>query len=233
MTADQHLPRHGREHDDAFRMLVVCTGNICRSPLAAELLRARVPAAFPGRDTTSIEIMSAGTVAAEGSEMEPAAIAQAERLGVADARAHRAQRLMPEQIERADLVIAMAREHADAVVGAVPRARRRTFTLVELTRTLEAVTSGAAPVRLDPVGSGTIAEFLRNVVEVAGICRVEPQGRGHGFDIEDPFRRRAAVYKRSADAVAQNVDRLLAALSSLAESEPVAAVAGEASTPAA
>lgn len=230
MTADQHRPRHGREHDGAFRILVVCTGNICRSPLAVELLRARLPAAFPGHDTTSIEVTSAGTVAVDGNAIEPAAVEQADRLGVGDARAHRARRLLPEHIERADLVIAMAREHTDAVAAAVPRARRRTFTLVELTRTLEAVAADEASVRPDPIGDGTLAEFLRSAVEAAGVCRIQPLGRGHGFDIEDPFRRKTVIYRRSADAVAQNVDRMLAALGSLAR-QPVGVAAGEATRP--
>ncbi|MEE3703958.1 hypothetical protein V2H43_11150, partial [Pasteurella multocida] len=110
------------------------------------------------------------------------------------------------------------------------RARRRTFTLVELTRTLEAIVAGKASVRPDPVGDGTLTGFLRSAVEAAGVCRIQPLGRGGGFDIEDPFRRRTAVYRRSADAVAQNVDRMLAALGSLAE-QPVVAAAGEASAP--
>src|SRR5687767_12553879 len=160
MTADPHRPRHAREHDDAFRILVVCTGNICRSPLAVQLLRARLPAAFPGHDSSFIEVTSAGTVALDGRRMEPAAIREATRLGVPDAREHRARLLVPEQIERADLVIAMAREHRDAVVEAVPRARRRTFTLIELARTLEAVAASSAAVRPDPVAERTLTEFL-------------------------------------------------------------------------
>ena len=231
MTADPHQPRHAREHDDAFRILIVCTGNICRSPLAVQLLRDRLPAAFPSHDTTAVEVTSAGTVAIDGNEMERAAIGEAVRLGIADARSHRARRLLPEQIQRADLVIAMAREHRDAVAAAVPRARRRTFTLVELTRTLEAVAAGNAPVRLDAVGTGTLTAFLLGAVEAAEVSRIQPLGNGHGLDIEDPYRRKASVYRRSADAVAQNVDRLLAALGSLAAPEPVAVAAGEAASP--
>ncbi|MFA4841512.1 MAG: hypothetical protein WC580_07375, partial [Agrococcus sp.] len=146
MTADPHPPRHAREHDAAFRILIVCTGNICRSPLAVQLLRARLAPAFPEHDTSVVEVTSAGTVAIDGHQMEPAAIREAARLGAAGAREHRARRLLPEQIERADLVIAMAREHRDAVVGPIPRARRRTFTLIELTRTLESVAAGNGPV---------------------------------------------------------------------------------------
>lgn len=228
MTADPHHPRHARAHDAAFRILIVCTGNICRSPLAVQLLRGRLAAAFPEHDTSVVEVTSAGTVALDGRRMEPAAVREAVRLGVADANAHRARRLLPEQIERADLVIAMAREHRDAVLEAVPRGRRRTFTLIELTRTLEAVAAGSAHVRLGPVGDGTLTEFLLSAVEAAQVCRIQPLQKGHGLDIEDPYRRKASVHRRSADAVAQNVDRLLAALGSLAAAAPDAAATGEA-----
>ncbi len=220
MTANPQRPRHARERDDAFRILIVSTGDICRSPLAVQLFLARLPAAFAHHDTTAIEVSSAGTVAIDGHTMEPAAANEATRLGVVDAPEHRARRLQPEHIESADLVIAMTREHRAAVVKAVPRARRRTFTLIELTRTLEAVAGGGAPVRPDAIGDGSLTEFLRSAIDAAEACRIKPPRKGRELDIEDPYRRKAAVYRRSADAVAQQVDRMLAAMQSLADAEP-------------
>lgn len=221
MTAPPQRPRHAREHDGTFRILVVCSGNICRSPLAVQLLRDRLPAALASHDTTGVEVTSAGTVAIDGSQMAPAAVREAVRLGVADAPAHRARLLAPEQIERADLVIAMAREHRDAVVRTLPRARHRTFTLIELTRTLEALAAGTAPVRPDAIGAATLTESLLNAVAAADVSRDPSLHKGRGLDIEDPYRRKASVYRRSADAVALNVDRMLAALGSVA-AQPVA-----------
>jgi hypothetical protein len=93
------------------------------------------------------------------------------------------------------------------------------------------VAAGNAPVRLDPVGEGSLTEFLLGAVEVAEVTRIQPLHKGRGLDIEDPYRRKASIHRRSADAVAQNVDRLVAALGSLATAEPVAVAGGEASTP--
>lgn len=226
MTGPHHHPRHARDHGGAFRILTVCTGNVCRSPLAAQLLRERLPAAFAGHDVALIEIASAGTIALEGDRMDPLAVAEAERLGVADPAEHRARHLMPHHVERADLVIGMAREHRSAAVRMLPRAHHRAFTLIELTRTLEAVADGRAPVPIGSLAELGVAEFLRAAVKAAEVRGLQPMHQRHGLDIEDPYRRRPAVHRRSADAVADHVDRLVAALGSLAEGR-LLAVAGE------
>ena len=228
MTEPPQRPRHARDHDGVFRILVVCTGNICRSPLTVQLLHDRLPPALSSRDTTGVEVTSAGTSAIDGSQMPPAAVREAVRLGIAGAPAHRARLLAPEQIERADLVIAMAREHRDAVVRTVPRASHRTFTLIELTHSLEALATGTAPVPPDAIGVASITESLRNAVAAADVSRAQSSHKDRGLDIADPYRRKASAYRRSADAAAQHVDRMLAALGSLV-ARPVLAGAGEAS----
>lgn len=213
-----------------FRILAVCTGNICRSPLAAQLLRARLAQAVPGAEGETIEVSSAGTMALDGSAMEPLAVHEALRLGIHDAAEHRARWLRREQIERADLIIGMAREHRSAVVGSVPRAHRRTFTLVELTRAVEALAAGRAVVHVEPVGDDGAAAFLRGVVEAASVRGLAPMHERFGLDIEDPYGRKPAAYRRSADAVAEHVDRLVVAIGSLATGDRAAVAAQGASS---
>src|SRR5215204_5223355 len=114
------------------RVLVVCTGNVCRSPIAEELLRA----AFVERmGPDAPEVASAGTMGWTGSGADPSSIRAAAERGV-DISGHRAREVSDEDVARADLVVAMAPEHARAFAG---EPGSRTFTLKELVRLLEAL----------------------------------------------------------------------------------------------
>lgn len=109
---------------------MVCTGNVCRSPIAEGLLRA----AFAERiGTDALEVASAGTMGWTGSGADPSSIRAAAERGV-DISGHRAREVSDEDVARADLVVAMAPEHARAFAG---EAGSRTFTLKELVRLLE------------------------------------------------------------------------------------------------
>ena len=111
---------------------MVCTGNVCRSPIAEGLLRA----AFAERmGTDAPEVASAGTMGWTGSGADPSSIRAAAERGV-DISGHRAREVSDEDVARADLVVAMAPEHARAFAG---EAGSRTFTLKELVRLLEAL----------------------------------------------------------------------------------------------
>lgn len=200
-----------------FHILTVCTGNICRSPQAEQLLRARLPLALPGAGPSTIEVTSAGTMALDGDAMEPRAAEQAQRLGVGDTAAHRARHLRAAQLESADLVLGLAREHRSEAVRMVPRANARTFTLIEFARIVEMLAAGEAAHSIAPLGDDGVAAFLRRVVDAAGPTRGQlPRTASMGIDVDDPYGRSAETYRRSADAVAEHVDRLAAALSALA-----------------
>ncbi|MGH2579919.1 MAG: low molecular weight phosphatase family protein [Actinomycetota bacterium] len=115
------------------QVLLVCTGNICRSPMAEALLRStlqrRLGDAAPA-------LASAGTIARDGAPAMPEAVEAAAELGV-DVSSHSARRLRPEDIRGADLIVGMATEHLEDVQALVPEAESRTFTLKELVRLLE------------------------------------------------------------------------------------------------
>lgn len=85
-----------------FQVLIVCAGNICRSPMAEALLRTQLQGAPELRE---IEVGSAGTVALDGNTATPEAIAvMRDRYG-ADLSAHRARRIT--RRTRADLILAV------------------------------------------------------------------------------------------------------------------------------
>jgi protein-tyrosine phosphatase len=203
-------------NDGVFRILTVCSGNLCRSPQAEQLLRTRIRAALGGVGMPALEVSSAGTQAFDGDHMDEVAAEEAARLGIDDALAHRARRINEQQVADADLILGMAREHRAAAASLVPRANRRVFTLVEFARIVDALAGG--DVEVAPPGQDGFAAFMRRVVDVAVAERgLMPMPEAPiDLDIEDPYRRAPEVYRRSADAVAVNVDRIATAIAALA-----------------
>jgi protein-tyrosine-phosphatase len=103
-------------------VLVVCTGNSCRSPMAEGIL-AKMLAGEP------VRVRSAGTGAPAGLRASAQAIAAAVELGV-DLAAHWAKLLTGPMIESADLVLVMERHHRERVIELVPGATRKTKLLL-------------------------------------------------------------------------------------------------------
>lgn len=101
-----------------FSILVVCTGNACRSPIAAGLLKE----AFKKK---RVIVTSAGTRAPVGSSPTKFAIEVAQELGV-DISRHRARLLRPEMVEGADLVLVMEERHKEIVREMAPEAEVKT-----------------------------------------------------------------------------------------------------------
>ena len=88
------------------RILFVCTGNICRSPLAAALLQR----ALTERGAAEIEVSSAGTGAWDGAPVSEGAylVGLEQEL---DLSAHRARLLTRDLVEESDVILTMARHH--------------------------------------------------------------------------------------------------------------------------
>ena len=114
-------------------ILVVCTGNVCRSPIAEGFLRTALARRL-GPDAPNVS--SAGTLGWEGSGAMPEAVQAASEREV-DIGSHRARRLAVEMIDDTDLSVCMAPEHREEVGRLAPDAEDRTFTLKELVRILE------------------------------------------------------------------------------------------------
>ena len=88
------------------KILLVCTGNICRSPLAAALLQR----AIAERGADGIEVSSAGTGAWDGAPVSEGAYLVGLEQGL-DLSAHRARLLTRDLVEHSDVILTMARHH--------------------------------------------------------------------------------------------------------------------------
>ncbi len=95
-----------------MHILIVCTGNTCRSPLAEALMRR----ALAARGAGQVTVGSAGTGAMDGAPASEGSVLVAMEDGL-DLTAHRARLLTPELARSADLVLTMSAQHRDRAVA--------------------------------------------------------------------------------------------------------------------
>lgn len=103
------------------RVLMVCLGNICRSPIAEYVLRERLA-------NPEIVVESAGIAAVPGARIDPKALYVLDRHGI-DGDPHVARRLDRKMLEEADLVLTMERDQLEFIRAFDPAATGKTFLL--------------------------------------------------------------------------------------------------------
>ncbi|MBC7307615.1 MAG: protein-tyrosine-phosphatase, partial [Dietzia sp.] len=112
----------------ALSVMTVCTGNMCRSPLAERLLAARTAAA--GLDVT---VDSAGTRAANGAEIHRETLRVLQGYG-GEGDGFASRLLTTNLLAGKDLVLTATRAHRDAVQEFAPLLWKKTYTLLEAAR---------------------------------------------------------------------------------------------------
>ena len=113
----------GREEVHPLRVCFVCTGNTCRSPMAAAVAnhlanapRAALPESMRAHFLPVVEAISAGLAAAEGDPIAPFAVRALEEAGIDpvpahDYRTHTAHTLPPDVAAQCDLIVGMSGSH--------------------------------------------------------------------------------------------------------------------------
>jgi len=103
-------------------ILFVCTGNICRSPMAEYLLRERLGPDSPW------SVGSAGLLAGPGMPASPEAVAVLQERGV-DGRGHRSRPLDRAHVDAATVIVVMTNAHRDMLQALFPGAEEKVFLL--------------------------------------------------------------------------------------------------------
>lgn len=173
-----------------FRLLYVCTGNICRSPMAELLTRAGLAARLPAADGGRVQLASAGTGAVVGHPVDPLAAELLAGLGI-DAGDFQARQLSADAVAGADLVLTATRAHRAAAVTLVPRVSARCFTMREASRLLARVDPGDLPA--DLVARGTVLTAAAHGAR--GLVAVDDPADD---DLTDPYGGTAEDFRRCA-----------------------------------
>lgn|SRR5690625_2500846 len=181
-----------------IHVLTLCIGNVCRSPLSAQLLADRLDPAF-------FRVESAGISPLTGDKMPVEMQRIVTKLGLKDSAAHRARAVTVETIAKSDLIIGMSRHHRSAGVLLYPPAVRQAFTLLELAHVVS---------QIDEQDVGYIMEqhsdiefaVLDTVMRMRGMVpRLSPEEL---YDVEDPYGRSNQAFGRSAKQIENAVDQI-------------------------
>ncbi|CAB4323492.1 unannotated protein [freshwater metagenome] len=190
----------GMELPNRFRVLVVCTANICRSPMFEALL---------GRDLAAVgapfEVSSAGLLDL-GEPADPAAV-EAIAGHAIDISGHRSRPLAALELSSFDLVLTMTREHLREIVIVEPEMYPITFTVKAFAREL------AAP------RDGTLPDGFRARIRAlsAGRPTSSMLGQSREDDVADPYQLGQQEFDTTAAELAELSRHISLGLHALAD----------------
>ena len=154
-------------------VLFVCTGNVCRSPMAEGLFRQAV------RGRGEYRVLSAGLGALEGQPPSPYAVQAVKELDI-DISGQRSRMLTPDLVHQADYIFGMTHSHIDTVMMLYPFAAEKTFLLRDFDETLDQFEKDIS----DPIG-GSYEIYLtcRDQIEqgIPSLLRFIEQGQPTGI----------------------------------------------------
>lgn len=180
-------------------ILVVCTGNVCRSPYIERLLAAALT-------PYDVEVASAGTHALVGEPMDDGSARLLADAGISSAD-FAARQLTPALVLSADLVLTATRDHRRQVVRMTPKALRHTHAIDDFSD----LVAGA---HLEPTGEGS---FVAQLAVGATARRDEVPVRGaEDAGIVDPYRRSQDVFDQMAEQVGEVLPPIIGAARRLA-----------------
>lgn len=168
-----------------FRVLFVCVGNVCRSPVGERLLAKQLPEGFA--------VSSAGVGAMVGYAMSRYAAAELKARG-GDPTRFAARQLEAEHVDEADLILTATRGLRSQVLAEAPHALRRTFTIREF-----AALSAKAPGRTPSEIVAWAATHRSSAADVEQ-------------DVPDPYRRGVEAHAAAAEAIEVAVKQIAAEL---------------------
>ncbi|WP_045729345.1 low molecular weight phosphatase family protein [Pseudarthrobacter chlorophenolicus] len=190
------------------RILTVCTGNICRSPVAERLLQTGLNQVVPG----GFEVASAGTRAMVGDPMQPIS-ADIVRTYGGTPDGFEARQLNSRILRGVDLVLTMTSGHRGEVLQQDASMLKRTFTIREFARMLDVLDGRATEPPAENHGADPLAAntaYWRTLpARAAGVRHLALPADSAENDIIDPYRRSPEVYRQMEDELAPAIVSIL------------------------
>ncbi|MDQ0078450.1 arsenate reductase/protein-tyrosine-phosphatase family protein [Arthrobacter oryzae] len=198
------------ESPTPVRILTVCTGNICRSPVAERLLQAGLDQVLPG----GFEVRSAGTRAMVGSPIQPLSADIVRMYGGTD-KGFAARQLTPKILRDTDIVLTMTSKHRGEVLQLDASLLKRTFTIREFARMLEALeerdaageTSAEKASGEKASDAGTLWRGLS--ARLASVRHLALAADSADNEVIDPYKREPEVYRQMEDELAPAILTIL------------------------
>lgn len=182
------------------QIVVICTGNIARSPFAMVLLQDEARRRLG--DDAPVTVRSAGVHGLEGEPAVEAMLAEAAARGL-DLSHHRGARIGDVDVRSADLLLTATASHRDRLISLAPEAAGRIFTLKEFARLIQ-----RAP---DPPAELAPRDRVRWYVSHAHDAR-DPRTRTRHDDVADPYGGPRDGYRTAALEIERTVAAIAAAV---------------------
>ena len=179
-----------------MRVLFICTGNICRSPMGELLFRTYTQG-------TSLEVGSAGTHSLAGHSIDPSSKALMDAVGI-DSSQFRSTQLTQDIADNSDLILCFEPEQRHNIVVIAPTALPYTFTLTDFSNMC------AYCAQHNMITGVTIQERLQSVIDQS--MQIRPM-LPPSATIPDPYRKNFEAFRSAARATNDAIRNILRSIS--------------------